>query len=90
VNPFFSAGITAISSGTPIYPTNSNSTSSLYNISAGTGTISGAQLNREVTGREDVPLRYVFTCNLSRRRRFAGLLQRRLRGSCGHAICGHL
>jgi hypothetical protein len=57
------SGITAISSGTPIYPTNANSTSSLYNISTGTGTISGAQLNREVTGSEDVPPRYVFTCN---------------------------
>jgi hypothetical protein len=56
------SGITAISSGTPIYPTNSNSTSALYNISTGTGTISGAQLNREVTGSEDVPPRYVFTC----------------------------
>jgi hypothetical protein len=48
---------------TPIYPTNAKSTSALYNSSTGTVTISGAQLSREVTGSEDMPPRYVFTCN---------------------------
>ena len=57
------SGITAISSGAPIAPTAGNSTSPMYSISTGTGTISGAQLNRQVTGSEDVPPRYVFTCN---------------------------
>jgi len=57
------SGITAISSGAPIDPTAGNSTSPMYSISTGTGTIGGAQLNREITGSEDVPPRYVFTCN---------------------------
>jgi hypothetical protein len=55
------SGITAISSGAPINST--SGTGALYSISTGTGTIGGAQLNREVTGSEDVPPRYVFTCN---------------------------
>jgi len=55
------SGITAISSGAPI--SSSDGTSPLYSISTGTTTISGAQLNREATGSEDVPPRYVFTCN---------------------------
>ncbi len=57
------SGITAISSGAPINPTAGNSTSPMYSISTGTGTISGAQLNRQITGSEDVAPRYVFTCN---------------------------
>jgi len=55
------SGITAISSGAPISSSSGNS--SLYSVSTGTATISGAQLNREITGSEDVPARYVFTCN---------------------------
>ena len=55
------SGIISISSGAPI--ASSDGTSPLYSISTGTTTISGAQLNREVTGSEDVPPRYVFTCN---------------------------
>jgi hypothetical protein len=63
VNGWQLSGITAISSGAPIAPTATNSTSPMYSISTGTGTISGAQLNRQITGSEDVPPRYVFTCD---------------------------
>ena len=57
------SGITAFSSGAPISPTAGNSTSPIYSVSTGTGTISGAQLNRQVTGSEDVAPRYAFTCD---------------------------
>ena len=55
------SGLAAISSGAPV--ASSNGDSPLYSISTGTTTIGGTQLNREVTGSEDVPPRYVFTCN---------------------------
>ena len=55
------SGLTAISSGAPV--ASSNGDIPLYGISTSTTTISGAQLNREVTGSEDVPPRYAFTCN---------------------------
>ena len=57
------SGIAAFSSGGPIAPTAGNSTSPMYSISTGASTVSGAQLNRQVTGSEDVPPRYVFTCD---------------------------
>jgi hypothetical protein len=55
------SGLTAISSGAPI--NSSGGSSALYSVSTATTTVSGAQLNREVTGSEDVAPRYVFTCN---------------------------
>ena len=49
------SGITSITSGNP-----GNIT---YSYQSGGSTISGAQLNRQVTGSEDVAPRVVFTCN---------------------------
>ena len=49
------SGITSITSGNPGNVT--------YNIQSGSTTISGAQLNRQITGSEDVAPRPVFTCN---------------------------
>jgi hypothetical protein len=48
-------GITSITSGNPGNVT--------YQLSSGGSTISGAQLNRRITGSEDVAPRPVFTCN---------------------------
>ena len=57
------SGLTAISSGPPVQTTGSNSTSAAYSVASGGSTISGAQLNRQVTGSEDTPPRFAFTCN---------------------------
>lgn len=49
------SGITRITGGTPVNVT--------YNVASGGSTISGAQLNRQITGSEDVVPRPVFTCD---------------------------
>ena len=49
------SGMTSVSSGAPVNAT--------YNVSNGGATISGSQLNREITGSEDVSPRPVFTCD---------------------------
>jgi len=49
------SGITSITGGAPVNVT--------YNVSSGGSTISGAQLNRRITGSEDVSPRPVFTCD---------------------------
>jgi len=57
-------GLTAITSGAPIQTTGSNSTSASYSVTTtGGSSLSGAALNREITGSEDIPPRYVFTCS---------------------------
>jgi len=49
------SGITSITGGAPANVT--------YSVSSGGSTVSGTQLNREITGSEDVAPRPVFTCN---------------------------